>query len=228
MYSDKLNKEKYFEIASKMVENEKWIYVEGVTNKAFYQKFSEINHIPMASGGSCGLIIDKVRQNKNAFGIIDNDYRVDIQYDRIFNIDYYSIENIELIFHPILADLKEELCIKFHQDSRVAIHKCIDLVISRDENRRVNNFNIVYSFEEDSQYNGYLSSRLLSNVEFVRYKKLKNVVVKYVDFLRQVNGRRTMPSSVLLDTFNHLPTKTIADIFEKNTITRINEQLKKS
>ena len=228
MYNDKLNKEKYFEIASKMVGNEKWIYVEGATNKAFYQNFSEINHIPISSGGSCGLIIDKVRQSKNAFGIIDNDYRVDTQYDRIFNIDYYSIENIELIFHPILAGLKDELCIKFHQDFRIAIFKCLDLVVNRDENRRVSSFNIIYSIEEDSQYKGYLSSRLLSNAEFVRYKRLKNVVVKYIDFLKQINGRRTMPSSILLDTFNHLPTKTIADIFEKNTITRIKDQLKKS
>ncbi|GAA3412607.1 hypothetical protein ACFFNY_32905 [Paenibacillus hodogayensis] len=90
------NKEKYNRGKLKLV-TQPIIYVEGKSNKIFYQQLEEFSDKFIDNGGNCSNIRAKVESQPNSYGIIDHDYE-EISHEKLFPINFYSIENISLIY----------------------------------------------------------------------------------------------------------------------------------
>ena len=92
--------ERYYNIANSM-NTGLTIYFEGKCNKKFYANFNIFKKYTLLNGNSCYNIIKKVENNNNCIGIIDGDFDDSKKGDKIFKIDFYSIENIVVIYHKL-------------------------------------------------------------------------------------------------------------------------------
>ena len=101
-----LNK-RYYDIANSM-NTGLTIYFEGECNKKFYANFDFFKKHTLLNGNSCSNIIKKAGNNDNCIGIIDGDFDDSKIDDKIFKIDFYSIENIVVIYHKLFNELKKE------------------------------------------------------------------------------------------------------------------------
>lgn len=195
------------------------LYVEGNTSKIFYQQLIELQDKFVENGGSCSAIKIKVKNDTTSFGIIDSDYSI-VAQDRIFPIDYYSIENISLVHITELIDLKKSLInyVLTYKLSKVRLYKTI-FDVFRDENNRVKEYKINLGAQKHhSQYNSYIANNIVCEMTFLRYKDLKTVVEKYVKFHKSMYSEKINYISELAD---YLPSKSIKEIFNSHNLERL-------
>uniref|UniRef100_UPI00193110CF hypothetical protein n=1 Tax=Metasolibacillus meyeri TaxID=1071052 RepID=UPI00193110CF len=138
----KYDKEKYNQGMKKLV-TQPIIYVEGSSNKIFYQQIEELNDKFIDNGGNCNNIRRKVKSDSNYYGIVDRDYH-DISEERIFVICFYSLENAALIYIDKMEYLRSVIkkCIYKNTLNNAKFHK-LKLSINRGRNKRVRNFDLI-------------------------------------------------------------------------------------
>ncbi|WP_433745938.1 hypothetical protein [Falsibacillus pallidus] len=200
------------------------IYVEGKSNKFFYQQLNELKDKFVDNGGSCIQIKLKVESQTNSYGIVDHDYQK-ITHEKLFPINFYSIENISLIFIRELNNLKESIINYISENTLevVRLYKshlniCFDTVT-----KRVTNYNIVLTDQKHhDQYIEYITRNIISESTFMRYKDIKKIVERYVKFLKVKHGVKI---NHIIDLAENLPSKSINDIFDNETLERFNEVL---
>ena len=222
--SDKI---KYLQGFEELTENEKWIYVEGKSNGVFYKRYSEFGRLPIKSGGSCSNIIALVKNNKNRFGIIDNDYRLNFNIDRVYTVNFYSIENISLLFCPILEGLRQEIQkFAFKYDFESLRKGKLSSDISRSLDYRPLEYSISLSgFENEPEILHYLENKIQCIEDVYRYKRLKSEVEKYVVFLKETRGKGFIKQFEFCYLIDLLPSKELYFIFERNVFERLQSDL---
>lgn len=181
------NTVKYRSGAAKL--GKKFVYVEGKSNKFFYQELYELKSVIVRPGGSCINIKNTVSESQNFFGIIDNDYYFHEVVDRIYTIDYYSLENVVIENIPEFNDLKEGLISFYKNDNDSARFKKLKCNHLKKDNRVVS-FELKVGKRHHEQYDVYIRSRILSEQSFLKYKDLKGTLNEYYSFYKQQPGNK--------------------------------------
>lgn len=200
------------------------IYVEGETNKIFYQQLEELSDKFIESGGNCSAIKAKIESQSNSYGIIDHDY-VEVSHEKLFPINFYSIENISLIYIGKFGHLIEMIAdfVKEHGVEKVRIH-IPQLIINYEENGeiiRVKDYHVVLTSEKHhDQYMNYIENNIVCDDTFMRFKNLKKIVELYVKFVKNKYSDRI---NYITDLIDHLPTKSIEFLFDASTLHRLKQ-----
>lgn len=199
------------------------IYVEGKSNKIFYEQLRELENTFVQNGGSCIDIKKKVLSEKNSFGIVDHDYENNF-HEKLFPIDYYSIENISLIrmeeFNELRTSIQQH--INQHNIESARIHKCTSNII-RDKDKRPINFKVELSaVKHHIQYENYINSKIISANSFFKYKDIKIVVEKYIGFYKEKNSEQINHVTNLIES---LTAASVTEIFDTSTLRRFNLSL---
>ncbi|WML50168.1 hypothetical protein RCG23_10270 [Neobacillus sp. PS3-34] len=214
------DKEKYNRGKLKLV-TQPIIYVEGKSNKIFYQQLEELQNKFIENGGNCSVIKTKVESQPNSYGIVDHDY-AEICHEKLFPINFYSIENISLIYINKFNHLNEIIVeyIKEHGIELARIH-IPRLIINYEENRRVKDYNLDLTSEKhQDQYIDYIENKIVCDTSFMRYKNLKKIVELYIKFIKNKYSERI---NYITDLVDFLPSKSIEDIFDANTLRKLKQ-----
>lgn len=222
------DKSKYTKGTQGLTRN-KILYVEGGKSKFFYGEIKEFNNVFFViNGGNCGEITKKVQAEENSYGIVDGDYKKNI-VPKIFQIDFYSIENIAIHYIQDFKPFVKKLHDLFE---RTDISKCqyniINFLLKKDEiTKRPKEFDIcLLDTKHDTQYFKYISTKILKFEDFLRYKDLKKPVEQYEKFHKQMLGKSKI--KYITDLINHIPENPIEHIFEENTQIKIKEIIAQS
>ncbi|MGJ9458519.1 hypothetical protein [Oceanobacillus sp. CF4.6] len=217
------NREKYNRGKMKLV-TQPIIYVEGRTNKIFYQQLKELKDKFIDNGGNCIQIKEKVESQSNSYGIVDHDY-LDINHERLFPIDFYSVENISLTYIEELDDLRDSI-IKYIKENKIEVvrlHKPHLKICLDKEIKRVTNYHIeLTDIKHHEQYIKYISKSIISDCTFIKYKDIKKMVEQYVKFY---NAKFSVKINYIIDLAGYLPSKSINVIFDDTTLDRLNKVL---
>ncbi len=213
------NRDKFKKGAIALV-NKPILYVEGKSNKMFYLELDEIkDFFLIQNGGACGHIKTLVESEDNSFGIIDKDYR-NLEHPKLFQINFYSVENISLIYIEDLINLKEILKEFFieHGLADVSIHIPF-LKINYHSNRRAKDFTLSLTPKtHDAQFISYIQQNIICGETFLKYKDLKKIVELYVKYLK-LKGKGKL--NYITDLADHLPSKSIEHIFVEHVLDKI-------
>ncbi|MED3396729.1 MULTISPECIES: hypothetical protein [Bacillus cereus group] len=217
------DREKYDRGKSKII-TQPIIFVEGRSNKIFYQQLNELKDKFIENGGNCTQVKEKVESQNNYYGIVDHDY-LEHSHEKLFPINFYSVENIALIYINELEDLRVSIrkYIETNELKAIILHKPHLEIFFDKESKRVKEFNIILTKQKHhDQYGKYITNNILSEITFMKYKDLKKVVELYVKFYKLKNGEKI---NHIFDLAKHLPAKSIEEIFDQTTLDRFTKVL---
>lgn len=218
------DREKYDRGKMKLV-TQPIIYVEGLSNKVFYQQLKELKNYLIDNGGNCTQIKKKIESQSNCYGIVDHDYLAH-NHENLFPINFYSVENISLIYMKELEDLRASIhnYVKTNRLETLRFHKPHLEMYSDEKSNRVIDFNIILTNEKNhEQFNEYITNNILCGMTFMKYKDLKKIVERYVKFHKRKYGGDKI--NHIIDLAEHLPSKSIEEIFDETTLGKFTERL---
>lgn len=144
------------------------IYAE---DPEFYRCYINPNTVVNPEGMSCDKVRKCVKEsnNLNVIGIVDGDFNDDLEHEKLFKIDYYSIENIALYHHRSILCLKnvilEHLSERVEKKFRLKItFDSSDFTIKWDKNRI------------PKQFDNYINRKINCENDFLKYMDVKKVV----------------------------------------------------
>ena len=177
-----INDEELSILAEEMLPStDKKIFFEGKTNKKYYQKIELFRKYTLDNGGPCSNIKKIVSQNSKFYGVIDGDFYNE-NTDRIYQIDFYSVENIVLIYHGILgfhlSSLVKTLKKYFNDEEKIR-HR---LILTRNSEQC---FALERELKIDSQFYDYIDETIIDEETFLKYMDLKKIVGSYMSILEQ-------------------------------------------
>lgn len=191
---------------------------EGKVNKKYYQKIPFFRPFTLDNGGSCSNIINKVSTSltENIHGVIDGDFeRKDIQ--RIYQIDYYSIENICLIYNDQFKELRE--IITNYYPSHTKYKRIVANINS-------GSFTLEADNDIESIFHDYIDEISINVEIFMRYMDLKEVVDSYSRYrIKQNNTSKNSPPLSGLDRDNVKAENKFFKKYIENAVTIVMEQL---
>ncbi|MGA5696767.1 hypothetical protein ACPCHU_19455 [Bacillus bombysepticus] len=212
------DREKYNKGKMKLI-TQPLIFVEGNSNKIFYQQLNELKNKIIENGGDCIQIKKRVESQTNCYGIVDHDY-LDHSHEKLFPINFYSVENISLIYIDKLEDLRLSIhkYIYTNEFEEIILQKPFLKMLFDKESKRVIDFNIILTNQKHhDQYKTYITKNIMSETTFMKYKDLKKVVELYIRFYKLKNSEKI---NHIFDLAQHLPKKSIEDIFDEATLDR--------
>lgn len=161
----------YKKLAEKMNKHNLVIYAE---DPEFYRRYFDPNTIVDPTGLSC----DKIRKhvmttgNTNVVGIVDGDFNYMLEHENLFKIDYYSIENILLVNHQKLSDLRS--AITDFVDENHIIKYSLDITFDS------NNFYLKKKTKSISDvFDSYVNRKIINSKMYIRYMDLKWLIQAY-------------------------------------------------
>ncbi len=213
------NRDKFKKGAMALI-NKPILYVEGKCSKSFYLQLKEIkDFFLIQNGGSCERIKSLVESEKNSFGIIDKDYR-NLNHPKLFPLNFYSIENISLIYIDSLSELKNILkdFIEEHGLINASIHIPL-FTINYHPNQRAKDFILsLTSGTHHAQFIPYIQESIICTETFLKYKDLKKLVELYVKYYK-LTGKGKI--NYITDLSDHIPSKSIKHIFLESMVEKI-------
>ncbi|MDU5765256.1 MAG: hypothetical protein E6Z94_01640 [Streptococcus salivarius] len=208
--------------AGKMLPStDKKIFFEGKTNKKYYQKIELFRKYTLDTGGPSSNIKKIVSQNSKFYGVIDGDF-FNENLDRIYQIDFYSIENIVLSYHGILGfhllSLVELLKDYFKSEQKIR-HR---LILTKDSHQC---FAIEKELKIDSQFYDYIDEKIIDEETFLKYMDLKKIVGSYMVILKQndeISKECRKAAKDYIPTCNEIK---INELFSVSEVERIRREL---
>lgn len=186
----KFDREKYGRGAGALLQGNIVIFVEGKSNKLFYQNFDDLKRfsimLPEQGGSSCLNIKSKVKENLNWYCILDKDYS-DGEDDqlRVFFLNYYALENIVLLNHPKFMVLQEKL-IEFMDNQDFNECKLKLLNIQYNRNKRENKeYSIIELGHIHIQYHNYINNIVENHMHYMQYISVKKIIETFDSYLAQ-------------------------------------------
>jgi len=229
-----INYEKYKNISREMLDVV--IYVEG-NNIIFYKKLKELeryfidtdNKNSLPNGNCCSEIRRQVRedrkQGKKSYAILDRDYNDLNSFDNfIFPIDYYSLENVSLLFMEEFKPLENKIIDYVQEDFENRRFENLKLIIKRYDDKRVRDFEIDNNGKVHSDIENYISNVINSNNYLLRYKDLKMLITSFVSYNKQKNGKEAN-IKYFDDLPERLPEKSIKYLFDDKTYSEVMREL---
>jgi len=214
------NKEVYNRVKKLMV-SQPIIYVEGKGNKVFYQQLDELSNLYIENGDSCVAIKEKVALELNSYGIVDKDFNHTLP-PKIFPINFYSIENISLMYISEFSDLQNQLIkyINITQLENARLQKQILKIHNHPHTKRTTGYSILSSGSHHNQFEPYILENIVCYNSFLQYQNLKNVVSTYIKYYKSA---QQIKIKYLINLANYLPTKSLIHIFDEDTLKKFNK-----
>lgn len=216
------DKSKYEKGTHSLIEDIEAIFVEGKSNKLFYSCFEEIKHIPILTpldknqgSCSCGNIKKLIKKNLKWHAILDGDFNTSkTSLDRVYHLNYYSIENIVLIHHPKFKEIKNELQKLINKKG---IKNCFNkrYTISKEKGRS-DKFEIIESKKIHPHHQQYLKNNITSSLLYIQHMPVKNIIEAFDSFLTsKIDGHKKR--EYLRELHDKLNNKSLLNLFpEKN------------
>lgn len=206
------------------------IFVEGKSNKLFYSKFREIK-LPIVTpldmqcgANNCSNIVKIIRDNPNSkfYGVIDGDFvRDHVLIERIFILNYYSLENLVLLNHNKFSKIKEELenfIIK--KGIEYCRLKLFDITFDREKYE--------YTIQElnniQEQHYDIISKRVNTPSDYLKYISVKKLVESFDTYLsirRDIKHKKRKYFEELYDELSDRSFKALFSEIQHNNIDSI-------
>ena len=201
--------------------SDKKIFFEGEINKKYYQNIALFRRYTLENGGSCSNIKRKVSQNSAFYGVIDGDFLKE-DLERIYQIDFYSIENIILIYHDDLASyltfLKSILENHFRSEKTIR-HRLIQNIDCKDR------FAIKKDLKINPQFYDYIDEKIIDELTFLKYMDLKKIVDSYMSFLKQDPSITKECKKIIKKYISTCYVITIDELFSDTELLRVQLEL---
>lgn len=203
-----------------------YVYCEGDKSIPFYEQLFmrnlKINCI-VENGGSCSKIQTEVNSRCHlgveTIGIIDGDYEIK-SVDNIFQIDYYSIENLVLIHHGQFIDLKNIITKSYYgKFQKEGLKHRVKLSNQRD-NLQIDAGKILKDSEVE-----YLNGKIDSLQGFIKYVDFKVCILQYVKGVSNDRGIerhwKKQIKNYLQDLHHHNRSADLAFMFDDVTADKL-------
>ncbi|NLQ42967.1 hypothetical protein D3845_00920 [Streptococcus mutans] len=166
--------------ADKMLPSSDKVFLfEGKVNKKYYQKIDYFRPYRLENGGSCSNIVKKVLENKLFHGVIDGDFEHK-NFERIYQIDFYSIENIILIYNSEFKKLVKILK-KYYKDNETIRKRLV-------QDTSKNKFSIRADKPIEKTFHKYIDETINDENTFLKYMDLKKLANSYSNFIIKQNS----------------------------------------
>ncbi|KFF56619.1 hypothetical protein CM50_15365 [Bacillus subtilis] len=135
------------------------------------------------------------------------------------------MENISLIYINELDDLRDSISKYVFENTLevVRLYKSHLNICFDKERKRVKGYNIVLTDQKHhDQYIRYITKNIVCEKTYMRYKDIKKIVELYVRYYKSKHGVKL---NHIIDLAEYLPSKSIAEIFDKTTLARLNKIL---
>ena len=186
------------EIENEMTPNSIVIYAE---DPEFYRYYVTPNSMVSMEKLDCVKVRELVKRGSSGvLGIVDGDFDDSFEHEHLFKIDYYSIENVVLIYHKGVHKLKEEALI-YLEDS-------LDKKYRISHTRDGDNITIKKSSRIDSSFDNYVRRKIIDKDSYIRYMDLKH----FVNSFSSQNYQKTLPTQVKFE-----------ELFSKDSVERFLE-----
>lgn len=208
---------KYEKGAQTLLEKNTVIFVEGKSNKLFYAQFNEISHIPVLTPlernegtSSCNHIKKLVKKNAFWHAILDGDFNLsNILDERVYYIDYYSLENIVLENHSFFEELKYAFE-RFIDENGLSI--CQNEIYSIKIDRENSTYEITKHKNIDSQYKNYINSKIKNSSHYIKYMPVKKLICSFDSFL-PTKHKGYKKNCYFQNLYNELSNKSLLNLF---------------
>lgn len=201
--------------------SDKKILFEGKVNKKYYQKINHFRKYTLENGDSCSNIKKRVSNNSLLYGVIDGDF-IEEDLDKIYQIDFYSIENIVLLNHHALDSqlnvLRNDLKQYFNKEKTIR-HRLV-----QDETNK-NRFVLKKDLEIDSKFHPYIDSKIIDQDSFLRYMDLKKVVNSYMNVIKQGKKNSKETKKIIKKYIETCNIISIEELFSKSELSRVQKEL---
>lgn len=170
------------EIEKELSTNSIVIYAE---DPEFYRYYVSPSSMVSMEKLDCNKVRELVKRNvSGVIGIVDGDFDDKDEHENLFKIDYYSIENVVLIYHKGVKQLKENTLnyLENNLDKKYRIY----------HTRDGENITIKKSSRIDSRFDSYVRRKIIDKFSYIRYMDLKN----YVNSFSSQNYQKTLPTQV--------------------------------
>lgn len=124
------------------------------------------------------------RATSGVIGIVDGDFDDSFEHENLFKLDYYSIENVVLIYHKGVQKLKEK--------TLVYLENNLEKKFRIDHTSDGENITIRRSSRIDSRFDDYVRRKIIDKDSYIRYMDLKN----FVNGFSSKNYQSTLPTQV--------------------------------
>ena len=124
------------------------------------------------------------RATSGVIGIVDGDFDDSFEHENLFKLDYYSIENVVLIYHKGVQKLKEK--------TLVYLENNLEKKFRIDHTHDGENITIRRSSRIDSRFDDYVRRKIIDKDSYIRYMDLKN----FVNGFSSKNYQSTLPTQV--------------------------------
>lgn len=220
---DNIDVEKYHEGAMALNEGNTIILVEGVSNKLFYSKFEEIKHIAIfrpldldKGSSNCINIKDLIKNNEGWYAILDKDFQCCTQ-DRVFHLDYYSLENVVLCHHKKFNKLYKEIfsLIKNNMDT----YKNKRLTIKSSGEKK---YDIIILSETHPQFCGYIEKTIVDSISYLKYMDVKKIVEVFDALLAKTIARHKK-KKYFEELYDEINDKSLLNLFHNSVHHKLRE-----
>lgn len=124
------------------------------------------------------------RATSGVIGIVDGDFDDKDEHENLFKLDYYSIENVVLIYHKGVNQLKENT-LNYLENN---LDKKYRIFHTRDgENITIKKLSRI-----DPRFDSYVRRKIIDKYSYIRYMDLK----KHVNSFSSQNYQKTLPTQV--------------------------------
>lgn len=190
------------EIEKELSTNSIVIYAE---DPEFYRYYVSPSSMVSMEKLDCNKVRELVKRNvSGVIGIVDGDFDDKDEHENLFKLDYYSIENVVLIYHKGVKQLKENTLnyLENNLDKKYRIYHTRD-----GENITIKKFSRI-----DSRFDSYVRRKIIDKFSYIRYMDLKN----YVNSYSSQNYQKTLPTQVKFEElFSQDSFERFVDVFTK-------------
>lgn len=223
------DREKYGRGAGALLQDNIIIFVEGKSNKLFYQNFDELKSfsimLPEQGGSSCSNIKSEIDKNANWYCILDKDYSgEENSHARVFLLNYYSLENIVLLNHPKFMKLQENL-IEFMDKQNFDNLKLKLFYIQFNRNEKQNEeFSIMELQNIHTQHYGYINNNVKNYMHYMQYISVKKMIETFDSYLahKTTNHKR---KRYFEELHSKLKDKSLQYLFNENQYKKLKNTL---
>lgn len=221
---DNIDIEKYHKGAMALNEGNVIILVEGASNKLFYSKFNEIKHIAIfrpldldKGSNSCINIKSLIKENDGWCAILDKDFQ-DYTQDRIFNLDYYSLENVVLCHHKKFNELYRDISSLIEKNVGDYRNKRLTIKVL-DEGKRSE---IIILSETHLQFSDYVEKTIVDSVSYLKYMDVKKIVEVFDSLLTtKISGHKKR--KYFEELYDELNDKSLLNLFHNSVHHKLRE-----
>ena len=190
------------EIENELSTNSIVIYAE---DPEFYRYYVSPSSMVSMKKLDCVKVRELVKKSPSGvIGIVDGDFDDSLEHEHLFKLDYYSIENVVLIYHKRIRELKE--------NALIYLKNGFDKKYRLSHTRDGKTITVKKSSRIDSRFDKYVKRKITNEHSDIKYMDLKD----FVNSLSSDNYQKTLPTQVKFEQlFSQYSFERFVEVFTK-------------